>query len=504
MGFSIFGIRFGGGYEGATPSPERPLSAFIESLPKDEDNHVDRALASLRLEGRNLDRNHGLLYAALNRISDYSLPPIKLRFETKDKAWNKEAERFLVEWFRVADSRKRSNFSALCKMALRTSIIDGDGGFILRSDGSVTPVEAERILTPTKPPANANIVNGVELDNEEERPIAYWVAPRAKGGLPDASKAKRIPASEFVFFAHLRRFDEVRGIPKTASTIPDFLDQKDLHRAYVRKTRNDASMAFSVHTEDGLMPDNMSNMDPLAAAAGKTTTNGANRPTLWERSGLKALFLRTQEKVTNITSSTPSTSIVAYEEHLVRYIAASFGIPYEFLLLDLRGLSWSTSNAVVKMSGDAFREIHRFADDQFIRDIINWRLMLAVQNRELPQAPTDDLGRSEYRKYSIGVPEYMWANESEHIEAAASGWKLGVKSLDDIGSETGKTAEELLDAKVRDIEMAITKAQCITERTKVVVPWDTLINVGVPGVVSTAIAADEKAGASKGTDAKAA
>lgn len=504
MGFSFLGIRFGGGMEAATPSPDRPLTAFVQSLPKDEDNHVGRALDSVRLEGRNLDRNHGLLYAALNRICDYSLPPIKLRFETKDKAWNKEAERYLLEWFRVADSRKRSNFSALCKMGLRTSIIDGDGGFILRSDGSVTPVEAERILTPAKPPPNARIVNGVEL-NDEEAPIAFWVAPRANGGLPDASKAQRIPSGEFVFFAHLRRFDEVRGIPKTAATIPDFLDQKDLHRAYVRKTRNDASMAFSVHTEDGNMPDNVANMDPAAAAAGKTTTDGLNRPTLWERSGLKALFLRTQEKVTNITPSTPSTSIVAYEEHLVRYIAASFGIPYEFLLLDLRGLSWSTSNAVVKMAGDAFREIHRFAEDQFIRDVINWRLMLAIQNRELSPAPIDDGGRSEYRKYSIGVPEYMWANESEHIEAAAAAWKLSVKSLDDIGSESGKTGEELLDAKVRDIEMAITKAQGITDRTKVVVPWDTLINVGVPGVVSTAIAADEKAGESKGkTDAKAA
>ena len=499
MGFSLFGIQFGGGYDGARRSKDRPLSAYVESLPKDEDNHVGRALDALRLEGSNLDRNHGLLYAALNRICDYSLPPIKLRFETKDKAWNLEAERYLVEWFRVADSRRRTNFSALCKMGLRMSIINGDGGWILRSDGSVTPVEAERILTPTKPPANVRIVNGVELDAEEV-PVAYWVAPRAQGGLPDAEKSKRIPASEFVYFAHLRRFDEVRGIPKTAAAIPDFLDQKDLHRAYVRKTRSDASLAFSVHTEDGHMPENVANMDPAAAAAGKTTTDGLNRPTLWERSGLKALFLRTAEKVTPIVSSTPSTSIVAYEEHLVRYIAAQFGIPYEFLLLDLRGLSWSTSNAVVKMAGDAFREIHRFAEDQFIRDIINWRLMLAIQNRELSPAPIDDGGRSEYRKYSIGVPEYMWANESEHIEAAAAGWKLSVKSLDDIGSETGKTGEELLDAKVRDIELAIQKAKGITERTQIIVPWDVLINVGVPGVVSSAIAADEKSGQSKGKD----
>lgn len=484
MGFLAWLFGSGGGYDAAKDSTARARAAGRTSFPADEDRHMGDSRETLRLEGRSLDRNHGLLFGVLNRIADYSMPAVGLRFETTDSGYNAAADEFLADWFRTCDVRGLNTFQDLAWLAVRSVNIDGDGGFILLKDGRIQPVESELIRTPDWATSKDRIMQGVETDSVG-RPTAFHVVARNEHGMPDAANPTRISAEDFVFYRQFFRFDAIRGVPTVASILPDLVDQRELHRAYVRKTKSDATRAFAVHTEDGYMPDNLSD---------RTTPGTPNfeegRPPTWEDSGLKAFFLKNTERVDNITPSTPSATIVQYEENLVRHMSAALGIPAEFWTLDLRNLSWSTANATVKLAGDAFRSIHGWAVEQFIRPILNWRLTMAIRDGDVPPAPTARRANgaevSQFGRYRVAVPEYLWADEEQHLKAAKLGWQLGAKSLDDIAGERGESAAAMLARKKADISAAIRIAKELTAETGVQVTWDQIVNANTPGVTSLA------------------
>jgi capsid protein len=482
--WGIFRSLFGGGFDAARTSEDRARSPYLIAQPKDEERHIGYSRDAIRLAAMELDRNHGIFFGANNRIASYSIPRIALRFETSDPVYNLEAEQFLNEWFKVCDVRGRNTFKDNIWLSVRSIPTAGDGGFILLDNGQIQPVESELIRTPEKVPPKTIILDGVEVDSMG-RTLAYWVAPRSESGLPDAAKAKRVLARDFVFYRRFYRQDCIRGYPAAACSIVDLEDQKDLHRAYVKKTRNEASQSAVVNTEDGHLP---SNLTPNTGA--NETGADDTRPPMWEGSGLKMFFLKTAEGVTNISPTTPNADMEKFEEGLIRNVCAGYGIPFEFVMLNLTGLSWSTSNAVVKMAGDAFREINLWAKDSIISPIVSWRLMMAIRDGEIPAPPAlrraNGMPLPEYNRARFGVPEYLWADEREHLAAAKEAWLLSAKSMDDIAGETGNTAVEVIDAKVRNIEYAMVKARELSERQKQPVSWDQIISAGTPGVVTMA------------------
>jgi len=480
-----FRSRDGGGFDAARETQDRQRNPYLMAKPKDEERHIGYSRDAIRLAAMELDRNHGIFFGANNRIASYSVPRISLRFETSDKTYNREAEQFLTEWFKVCDVRGRNNFRKNIWLSVRSIPTSGDGGFILLDNGQIQPVESELIRTPDKIPPGAIILDGVEVDSIG-RTLAYWVAPRdSSSGYPDTSKCQRILARDFVFYRRFYRQDSIRGYPAAACSVVDLEDQKDLHRAYVKKTRNEASQLGVVTTDDGHIPSN------LTPGTGEDEDDAEEtEPPVWDGGSLKLFHLAKGENYNNVAPTTPNADMVRFEEGLIRNICAGYGIPFEFVMLDLRGLSWSTSNAVVKMAGDAFREINAWSVEDITLPIVSWRLMMAIRDGDIPKPPapvrSNGLPLPEYNKAHFGVPEYIWADESEHLKAAKEGWQLGAKSLDGIAAETGETAIEMLTRKGGDIANAIQIAKDITKKTGVNITWDQIINAGTPGVVTMA------------------
>ena len=199
MGFGDFlrGLLGIGGYEAAAPSNHlRKSAAYRRSFPKDEDSHAKWARGRLRLEAHDMDRNHGMFFGVCNRIADYTVPRVVFTAATGSEEWDRAARAYLRNWFRKADLRGRDSFPRLVWLALRTSLLDGDGAFVFLSNGQLLPVEAELIGTPEGPALasaakGVKIVDGVEVD-AVGRAVAYWIAPRDPGGIPDRSRARHL------------------------------------------------------------------------------------------------------------------------------------------------------------------------------------------------------------------------------------------------------------------------------------------------------------------------
>lgn len=502
MGFSEFFTHLLGlgGYEAAAPSNvRRKQAARRRSFSKDEDRHKGRAAEDLRLAARDLDRNEGQLHGVLNRLADYSVPAISPRWETASDEWNKAAHEWFLRWARSADVRGREDFQRLVWLAVRGSVLEGDGAFVLLDSGKVQPIESELIVTPTgdaaRGMAGRDIRGGVELD-AIGRAVAYWIAPRNSSGTPDAARARRIPARFVVFYRHTTRFDAVRGTAPVATITHRVVDAADLHDSYVAKTRHDSKQGGVVRTEEG-MPGNMDFDDDGGgdggsggAGDGGAVSSGSEdgSPPTFEDDSLKLWWLRPNESVTTLVPSTPSTSIVSYEEHLVRTMSCALGIPYEFWSLDLRNLSWSTANATVKLAGDRFREIHRWAVREIVRPILDWRILLAIARRELPQPPVrmgfDGLARSQFDAYRIAPPEYLWASEREHLEAAKLAQQMGMPALNALAAERGLTMDEVLDAREAELVDLYRRAARVSGLTGAQVSISQFCDAQTSGVTS--------------------
>lgn len=492
-----------GGYEAASPeNPLRVSQAYRRSRPLDEDSLTRPARPRLRLEAHDLDRNHGLLFGICNRICDYTVPRLNVTFATEDPEWNAAARKFLLTWYRRADVRGRNSFPRLVWLALRLSLLDGDGAFLLLSDGRVRPIESELIVTPGPPPAGKKIVDGVELGANGEA-IAFWICSRNASGWPDPSTARRYAARDVVFFRHAYRFDQVRGTAPVDPILTQLMDERDLHVSYLEKVRNDTRHAAVATMQDGgaSLPRNMLGMDasPSEAADGEEDEG----PAFFDDHGLKLWTLRPGENVQPITPGTPSANIVSYEEHLVRMMSAALGIPAEFWTLDLRGLSWSTANAVVKIAGDAFRELHDWVAFSIVRPILDWRILLAIRDGELPRPPQTEtangLLRSAFDAYRLQPPEYLWANEQQHLEAARLGQQLGLPVLSRLAAEIGLTFEELLDMRKKELVALYAAAAEVSERTGAQVSISQFTDASQPGASAVPAAADAGGSGQGGT-----
>jgi len=487
----LFG--FGGGYEAAeTRQEKRVLQALKRSQPLDEDRHIGTARPRIILEGRDQDRNNGLLFGIVNRIADYSVPGAIPAFSTSSPEWNAAALRWFRAWARKerCDIRRLRSFDDLVWLAVRQSYIDGDGGFVLLADGRLQMVEAELIATPDPEPKGKTVIQGVELDGYGA-PVAFYVCPRDEAGQPDRTKARRVRAEDFVFFRQFTRVDSVRGVAPVAPILADLIDQKDLHQSYLAKTRHDTKDATVVTTGDGYMPANI----PADNGSGENPPPPP-RPASMEDTHLRQYFLRVGENVHQIQPSTPSASIVDYEKNLVRFMASALGIPAELWTLDLTGLSWSTANAVVKVAGDQFRRVHEWAEEQVIRPLIDWRLAKAVERGELPPPPVKD-GLTELFAYRLPVPEYLWADEEAHLKAIKQKFQLGLPADRILADETGLTSKEIMDLRQEYVAEVYRRCAELEARTgKPISPlW--FVNAETSGVRTIPDATFEQNGAGK-------
>lgn len=185
-----------GGYEAASPeNPLRVSQAYRRSRPLDEDSLTRPARPRLRLEAHDLDRNHGLLFGICNRICDYTVPRLNVTFATEDPEWNAAARKFLLTWYRRADVRGRNSFPRLVWLALRLSLLDGDGAFLLLSDGRVRPLKASSSSRPAHPPRGRKSLTAWSLARTARQSLFGFVAGtraagrtrRRRDGMPRAT-----------------------------------------------------------------------------------------------------------------------------------------------------------------------------------------------------------------------------------------------------------------------------------------------------------------------------
>jgi lambda family phage portal protein len=267
----------------------------------------------------------------------------------------------------------------------------------------------------------------------------------------------------------------VRGIPELAPVVNSLKDLDEYVEATLLKAKNEAKMFYVVRSTSGAP-----NITQQPRRYDNTDTG---QPPLQKVNTGEIHYLRKDENLDPIQSMTPGSQFPAFTERIARIIGASFGLPYEFVLLDFSVGSFSSSRAALLQTYRTFEGWQRWIIGGMLQPIWNWRIAKAIKEGDLPAAPVDSRGVSEWYKVRWQRPEFGWVDPQAENQGHILAINAGASTLSEWCGKRGRDAEDVLAEKGADIETAIKVAEGINERHGTDLTWRDLIITSLPGQV---------------------
>ena len=328
-------------------------------------------------------------------------------------------------------------------------LIFGDGGLFLHKSGMVQLVEGDRIgveggglasIFPNDPrterfPNKENLVEGIEV-NTEGRPLAYHIGRRAEdGSLVDT---RRVMGRNFIFYRKRIRPTQIRGVPELATVCNDLQDIEEYDTIEIVAAKVTASLAAVVKREGS------TDFELSASSAGDDQSER-----LESIEPGRFHYLEPDEDVSVVGSGgRPNSGAIEYLTYRLRKIGASVGIPYEFLLMTIGDSSFSSSQGMVLLYQATVESEQRNLMPLLSR-WWRWRVGKWIRDGEV-EVPA---GADPFR-ISWQPPSFRWINRAAQVKADASYLAMGALSLDDVAATFGSQANEVLEKKAKNIEVA--------------------------------------------------
>ena len=144
----------------------------------------------------------------------------------------------------------------------------------------------------------------------------------------------------------------------------------------------------------------------------------------------------------------PNSGAIEYLTYRLRKIGASVGIPYEFLLMTIGDSSFSSSQGMVLLYQATVESEQRNLMPLLSR-WWRWRVGKWIRDGEV-EVPA---GADPFR-ISWQPPSFRWINRAAQVKADAAYLAMGALSLDDVAATFGSQANEVLEKKAKNIEVA--------------------------------------------------
>lgn len=477
----------GGGYDGATSSSMRDDEAFSTSFPLSEDQHLGAYYRSnLRLNGRWLQRNDPIVAGLLRRFSENIVASgITATPETDDPLFNDEVSDFWDDYKQTCDVRGRESLDDICRIIIESRPIEGETGIVKLADGRIQPVEAERIATPNGN-SSKQVFDGVKT-NAFGQIESWFVCPRGDAGQVDTRRAEEVLAREFIHCVRRGRFDSVRGIPDLAPILDTLKDFQKLHKYTINKAKLDSLEGWGIFTKEGGIPKNLIKRH---IAAGGTTDDTVDEKTPFGR----FRYFQRGDDMKPLASATPNQQYKDFATLILRIIAQYLGVPYEFLMLHFSDSSFNGAFAAILQTNRTLENWHIWLTQKFLKPLWNWRIAMAIRDRDIRPAPLDRRGMSTWSWVRWSIPEFGWIDPKQKVDSQRSRWNLCQESLDEMARRSGQTGQDRIDLKKEDLKrLAKAAAELRREDGLGDVTWRDIMSAEEAGVAPAPVVKDAKA-----------
>ncbi|MFZ9066266.1 MAG: phage portal protein [bacterium] len=418
------------------------------------DKDLETALKNLRNRSRDLARNNEYVKRYLNLMKTNIIGSSGFNVQVKaidstgrlDMSGNQAVEDAFAQWGRLGNCTVDGKLTWVDaqKLALETIIRDGEL-FVVKHRGSsfkdtfaIEFIEADQIdeKKTEKLKGGSEIRMGIEFDRFK-KPVAYHIKSSHPGdyhhSTHSSSETVRIPADRIFHVYMPLRAGQSRGEPWLAPAMSAIKQLGAFREAAIVNARIGASKMgfFTSPAGDGFVADDMDGNVPIMEVEPGTMHQLPN--------GIGF------EK---FDPDFPSNEFDVFHKSVLRGIASGLGVSYTALSNDLEATSYSSIRQGALEERDFYKDIQSFMIDHFIRPVFEAWLSAAMEMNSFG-IPIRQYNRFAAKSHFRGKA-WNWVDPFKEMNAAVTGLKNGILSIEDVASQYGKDSEELMSQIQRD------------------------------------------------------
>lgn len=421
-------------YEGAETSYSRShLDTKYTAARFDISSATRQALVR---KTRYFEQNNG----TMNRLADlFECYVVGANFQiqpaSSDPVWNQAAKKWFDAWSKLPDIASKQGLGTLMGLAARGWFVDGESFIVFTRGDSGFPrlqlIEAQQVATPETLRQSPDVVDGIELDPRNGRPLRYYIGTeKTRGRLEGVSG---IPEAFVCHIFEPNRPGQIRGLPFATAVINDLHDLDDLQKLEMQAAKQASAVSNIIKTATG-------EVSAKDLRGGRTPTDSlAELQTHYQAVfGSETKVLKHGDEFSQFAIERPGVNMREYWRQLTEKVCAGVGIPY--VLAYPETMQGTVYRGALDMSAVWFRSRHAVmasAGERIWSYVIGWakdnvpELQGApddwyVTSIRAPRAPNVDVGRNsaaQIADVSAGLSTY-----DEAFGARGIDWREAMKA----------------------------------------------------------------------------
>jgi capsid protein len=337
----------------------------------------------------------------------------------------------------------------MLKLAVRADWCDGECVGLRLSSGhdpdmdlGVRLYEAEQLSDPWQSPVDHTVEDGVRIDDKTGVPVEYHLLRRHPGDriAVDTLQGDWMPAADVIHTFRMDRPGQLRGIPRIAPALEDFIKQRRWEIATLRAAENAALQATAIRTNSASVEAASSPGDFLNV---QLPDSGATiLPEGWD--------------IQNLKPEHPTTNHEAYTRVNLTKTARCLNMPYHVASGTSRDSNFSSANMDLRLAwvGEVKSEQLRF-EMQFVRRVVAWFLDSLVTATGKYRGVLDGLPAISDIPYTLTWDPIPTVDELDSAAASADRMATGLSSLSEELGGRGKDASSSIAKAASDLGLAI-------------------------------------------------
>jgi lambda family phage portal protein len=410
-------------------------------------------LRLLRSRGRELSRNNPVAKNFLNLLAGNVVGPKGIGYQPQVRNnngklatdLNEKIEDAWIDWGKKGNCTVDGMHSwrSLQDLAIRNVATDGEvflrhvPGFDNKYRYALQLIDADQVDHTFSRPAGRNqneIRLGIEVDHWS-RPVAYYINAQHPSEIGGSLVRERVEATYILHLFDPSRVNQTRGITWFHAVMLQLRMLEGYIEAELVAARTGAAKMGWLKVTD---PSGYDSPNPDAKY--KFEANPGTIETL-----------PPGYEFQEWNPDHPANAFPNFVTTMLRQIATGFGVSYNALASDLVGVNYSSMRSGLLIERDQWKRYQSWLCESLLQPVFeNW-LPMALLSGEL------SLDSRDPRKFLAGKWEprgWQWVDPLKDVQAAILAVGAGLRSRDDVISETGGDVEDVFEALAEEKDMA--------------------------------------------------
>lgn len=431
------------GYDFVNPKGRRRAPTGQLRSEDDELNAIQRRKA---ISGaRDTLRNFTIAQWAVRKHLDYCTT-FNFQAKTGRNDADDQIEALMKSWSVKdrCDVAGRHSLSRMARMLEARRIIDGDVFLLRLANGSLQPIEGDRIRSPLGeiPGGKVDLLHGVELD-DYGRAKRYAICKRAKSRdfTPAGSEfefERLVSAQNLYQHAWYERFDQIRGISPLAPALNTLQDLYEGFDYALAKMKISQLLGMIFYRE---------NATPVGDTEETNEDGGQKYEVDWGGGPVK-LELEPGDRAEFLESKNPSNEFQTFSQTMISVALKALDIPFSFFAENFTNYS-GARQALLQYQLSC--ELKRADVVDLLNWLTAWRIGLWIDSGELKGVSA---GEVKWEWVAKGIP---WIDPLKEVQADVQAIGAGLLTRTRALKEQGLDFYETVDELAAEAEYMIKK-----------------------------------------------